>query len=407
MSVADPTAAGAPAALAGRGEAAFQRGLTGSLGTLGFFLPFSSAGTAIALAALLVLACCVPMRIWRLAPWRLPVIAVGLVLLAWIALRTLAEPLAPGLKLSAVNRYHELLVVPLLWALLKLSRRPDALWRGLLAGTFAYAAAHWLVHWMPGVAPWLESRRISGGLVFSVCAFLLFERARLDAVRPWLSRGGALFLLATALFFADGRTGHLLALVMLACIGWRAAPQRHRSLAALVVLLAASCVALLSPSVRERLTETMVAAQAERQGTVAASSTGYRLQVWRNAVAVAGEHALLGTGWAGYRTAYEAAAARPGRNEHWMHADNPHNEYLMQLGAGGIVALALFLAWLGAPLLAAWRLRAAPGPWPPLLACVTLAFAIGSLFNSLLLDFAGGHFHAALLAWLLTRQDGD
>ncbi|MBI5279204.1 MAG: O-antigen ligase family protein [Burkholderiales bacterium] len=405
MSAIDPFAPDA-VPLAARGEEVFQRTLAFSLAALGFFLPFSVAGTAVALFALLLLACCAPVRVWRLAPWRQPVMAAGLVLLAWIALRTLGESHPLAAKLAALNRYHELVMVPLLWCLLRLARMPDALWRGLLLGTFAYAGAHWMVQWAPAVAPWLESRRISGGLVFPVVAFLLFELARdMPQRRRWMARGGALFLLATAIFFADGRTGHVLALLMTGLIAWRAAPPRQRVLAALLVLLASACIALLSPAVRDRLTETMVATQADRQGTVAASSTGYRIQVWRNAIDVARNNALLGTGWAGYRQAYEAAAARPGRDEHWMHADNPHNEYLMQLGAGGVLALALFLAWLGLPLHAAWRERSATGPWPPMLACVTLAFAAGCVVNSLLLDFAGGHFHAALLAWLLARHD--
>jgi O-antigen ligase len=405
VSAVDPIVHPAPLPIAGRGEHVIQNALTGSLAALGFFLPFSVAGTAVALFALLVIALCMPVRVWQLRAWRQPVLAAGLVLLAWIALRTLVEPQPLQARLSALNRYHELVMVPLLWCLLRLARNPDAMWRGLLAGTFGYAAAHWVVHWAPAIAPWLESRRISGGLVFPVVAFLLFELARDLPRGRWLARGAALFLLATAIFFADGRTGHALALLMTGLIAWRAAPPRQRVLAALLVLLVSSSIALLSPSVRERLTETMVAAQADRQGAVAASSTGYRIQVWRTSVEVARENALLGAGWAGYRQAYEAAAARPGSDEHWMHADNPHNEYLMQLGAGGLMALALFLAWLAVPLVMAWRERAVAGPWPPMLACVTLAFAAGCLVNSLLLDFAGGHFHAALLAWLLVRQE--
>ena len=41
-----------------------------------------------------------------------------------------------------------------------------------------------------------------------------------------------------------------------------------------------------------------------------------------------------------------------------------------------------------------------------------MAFAVGCLFNSMLLDFVEGHFYIALLAWLLAenryapQQDG-
>jgi O-antigen ligase len=85
------------------------------------------------------------------------------------------------------------------------------------------------------------------------------------------------------------------------------------------------------------------------------------------------------------------------------YSDNPHNEYLLQSGAGGLPALALFLLWLALPLRLA--LRPSAGPWAGTLGCVTVAFAVGCLFNSLLLDFVEGHLYGAVLAWLLAQRD--
>jgi hypothetical protein len=39
-----------------------------------------------------------------------------------------------------------------------------------------------------------------------------------------------------------------------------------------------------------------------------------------------------------------------------------------------------------------------------MLAGLCLAFAIGCLFNSMLMDFVEGHLYTALLAWLLARR---
>ena len=81
----------------------------------------------------------------------------------------------------------------------------------------------------------------------------------------------------------------------------------------------------------------------------------------------------------------------------------------MQLIGGGVISLLLFLAWLGVTLRQALHARArVSGP----LAGMALAFAVGCLFNSMLLDFVEGHFYIALLAWLLAenryapQQDG-
>ena len=133
-----------------------------------------------------------------------------------------------------------------------------------------------------------------------------------------------------------------------------------------------------------------------------ATSTGIRIRLLRNGAEVAADNYLLGTGWRNYADAYERVAIGNGDAPSiWRRSENPHNEYLMQLGAGGLPALALFLTWIALPLYAALR----PGTQDPraagMLACVALAFAAGSLFNSLLLDFTEGHIYAALAAWLL------
>ena len=89
----------------------------------------------------------------------------------------------------------------------------------------------------------------------------------------------------------------------------------------------------------------------------------------------------------------------------WASSENAHNEYLMQAAAGGLPALLLFVAWLMAPVAVLWRRpheRAGPAGT---LACIALAFAIGCLFNSLLLDFIEAHLYGALVAWLMARQE--
>ena len=62
------------------------------------------------------------------------------------------------------------------------------------------------------------------------------------------------------------------------------------------------------------------------------------------------------------------------------------------------IALALFLAWLVAPLL-----RTAPLAVRQSIAGLVLAFAVGCLFNSLLRDFIEGHFFVVVLSWLLAQ----
>ncbi|MBA2676011.1 hypothetical protein, partial [Ramlibacter sp.] len=205
-------------------ERALQGALTFALALLGFFLPCSTAGTSIALGLLLLLAIPFAPRIAR-QPWSAePVLGLGLLLLAYIALRTLAEGW-PAARLTEVNRYHELLMIPLVWALLRIARAPRALLLGLMAGALWFAALHWLAPLSPRLGAFVASRRISAGFGLSVCAFLLFEHARLGALPRAAAYAGAGFLVVTVLFATEGRTGHLVLVLLLACAAWRAAPR--------------------------------------------------------------------------------------------------------------------------------------------------------------------------------------
>ncbi|MES2939531.1 MAG: O-antigen ligase family protein [Pseudomonadota bacterium] len=390
-------------------ERALQGALAFALALLGFFLPSSTAGTSIALGLLLLLAIPFAPRIAR-QPWSAePVLGIGMLLLAYIALRTLAEgPAATGL--SEVNRYHELLMVPLVWALLRIARAPRALLLGLVAGALWFAALHWLAPLSPRLGAFIASRRISAGFGLSVCAFLLFEHARLGALPRVAAYAGAAFLVFTVLFATEGRTGHLVLLLLLACAAWRAAPRRWRWPALVAALAAVLALATLSPGIRGRVAETVHALDTQQQPAIGApDATRIRLHLLPNAITVARDHWLVGTGWAGYPAAYrdvaEAGTGPAPAGAPWLHTDNPHNEYLMQLGAGGLPALLLFLAWLAFPLVRVRAQRHRGDPWAGALACLALAFALGCVFNSLLLDFTEGHLYAGALAWLLARRE--
>lgn len=390
-----------------RHQGAYQAALGGALAALGFFLLWSTAGTSIALFFVLVLGCLAPAQVWRLAPWREPVVAAGLALLAYIALRTFVGEGLRSETVGWVNHYHELLMVPLLCAAMRLTRRRELFLWGLVAGAVGFAAMYWLVPVLSQPFPRLEKffhlRRISAGFGFAVVAFLLLERARLRQGLQWLNLGAAAFLVLTVLFANDARTGHVVLLVLLACAAFRAAPPRLRLPAVLVILLATLALASLSPGVRSRIAETLQDARGIASGA-SHNSTAARLEQLHNGALVARDHWVAGTGWSGYREAFEKAASprhASGAQVLGAVSDNPHNEYLMQLGAGGLPALLLFMAWLAAPVWRAARAGEDAGDWRGAAASVALAFAVCALLNSVLLDFVEGHIYGAVLAWLL------
>jgi heptosyltransferase-3 len=379
-------------------------GLT--LAFLGFFLPFSSAGVAIGEFLLLLLLLARPRLVVRLAPWREPVMAVGLLLLAYIAVHTLVVTGVSGLR--SVNRYQELLAAPLLMALLHDARHRLVFIRAVMVGAVLLAAMYWAALFEPRLYTLLGTRRISAGFALAVCAFVLLLRAE-GRPHPWPARALSAFMAVTVLFAIDGRTGHVVLLVLASCAAWLHSPRRWRWLAALAIPLLVVAVAMGSGAVNSRLKETVAGSQpANAAGDM--SSTAIRIELMRLAGDLVVRHGIAGAGYANYSKVHERAARERYRGDGpnqahlkngWVRANNPHNEYLMHLIGGGIPGLALFLAWLGLTFRHAAR---GSRPTSAVLAGIGLAFAVGCLFNSLLMDFVEGHLYVALLAWLLAED---
>lgn len=380
-----------------------------ALALLGFLLPVSVAGVAILMGVFLVLAALAAPAVWRSAPWRDPVIALGLLLFAYIAAHTLLTSGFTPEAWKAINRYHELLIAALLLALCRLATRPWWFLHGLLAGTLLYAGAHWLaLVWQP-MAGYLEMRRISAGFNLAIFAFVLLALAP-GGARPGRSLLAAAFLVLTVFFAVEGRTGHLVMLLLVGLAAWMFSPRRWRWAAVVVLPLVVLALALGSPAVQKRVSETLAGSSPTAAGDM--SSTGIRIELVRNGLNLAGRYALTGGGFAEYRrlseeSARELYAGDPERraylDQDWARIANPHNEYLMQLVGGGVLALGLFLAWLVAPTL---RVAQSHGVQAALVG-IGAAFAVGCLFNSLLMDFVEGHFYVALMTWLLAQSGRD
>lgn len=383
--------------------------LSAALGSLGFFLPFSSAGVAMSMAAILVLVALRPRELLRAAPWNEPVMAAGLALFAFIALHTAVLTALSGGKAgaaaSAINHYHELLFAPVLVAMLRDARHRQILVHGLIVGCAFLAAVHWSSKLFPALTLLLHNRRISAGFALAVCAFILVMRAR-DRPGPWPARGLAAIFALTVLYAIDGRTGHMVVLALFSAAAWMHSPRRWRGAVTLVAFIVALVLALGSGAVGTRLKEHVVGASGSADVS-SITSTGIRIELMHVATDLVQANALSGVGYANYAQAHEKAAqTRYGKpvdhlNISWMRSANPHNEFLMQLISGGVVGLALFVLWLALALVLAAQVR--PG-MKGLAAGIVGAFIIGCLFNSLLLDFVEGHVYMALLAWLVAEK---
>lgn len=391
----------ASAPLQGWRDAVTQAALAG----LGLVLPYSSAGVSMLLGVLLLIALCSIGTMRRTEAGREPTAALGLLLFAYIALHTLLDGPWTLDGVSAVNKYHELLLFPVLLAMMCSTTRPQTFLWGLAAGSLGYAVVHWLSPWLPALEAELAPKRISAGFCLALSAYLLLhEKGRW----VWLWRGISALLAVTVLTRIDGRTGFVVLLLLAVWTVWRQSPRHWRLPAAGVVGLAMVLVALASPPVSKRLQETWTGIHSMRLDT--GTSTSIRLALLTNGWTVAMAHQPLGVGYGRYVEFHEPVARqRLSRESGWkpdhtgaweVLSNNPHNEYLMQLACGGLPALVLFLGWLAAP-----ALRRDPGGRaPPALGGVVIAFGFACLFNSLLMDFVEGHYYMAVLAFLLARE---
>jgi O-antigen ligase len=385
----------------------YQRLLSAGLGALGFFLLFSTAGTAVTLVFLLLLALAAPVRFWRAVSWNEPVIVASLLLIAYIALRTFLGEGFTRASLKSVNHYHELLLLPFLYGMMRMSRRPQWFVNGLLLAVVTLALLSWLRPVFTDAAEFMDRRRISAGFGIAICSYLVFEHTRLGRLPRKLGYGLTAFLVTSLIFTNFGRTAQLVLLFLLACAVWRAGRGRMRVPLTAGALLLALAVAGLSHQVRERFVETRSALQAAEHGQVERNSTGARIEMLHNSLTVAREHWLLGTGWQHYPAELSKVSMRRHAEPNKIAgalSENPHDEYLLQLGAGGVPALLLFLLWLACPAWTGWRQSGERRPWGIMLACIAIGFALAALFNSLLLDWVEAHFYVALLAWLLVRR---
>lgn len=393
------------------GQDSLLRGLSA---LLGLSLVASTAAVSIALAALILLALTRAARLWAQRPWQHPVVAVGLVLLAWLTVHTLwlAPPAAPG-AWRILNKYHELLLPLLLVPLFAGLRQGRPFLHGLALGTLLYALAHWVSLAHPPLAEYLLPRRISAGWTLGVAAFLFLMLTRDSRHRrAWLGLSG--FLALTVLVAVGGRTGHVIVIALMALAAWLLAPRHWRLRAAAGITALLLAVAALSPHVGQRMAETL--SESTSLDGKPISSTGIRLQLLKTAADMLREHPWLGVGLANYAQAHEQAARQRLASDpqgaaylqdHWIDSSNPHNEYLMQWVGAGLPAFLLFMTWLGTMAATGrhWlRQQRAIGEAHALIG-LTLAFAAGCLLNSLLLDFVEGHFFIVTLSWLLARAE--
>ncbi len=329
------------------------------------------------------------------------IISVALFLLLAIGLTYGEAP--PPVALSTLNKYADLLYIPVLVMIFRASDTRTHALHALAYSLVSIIVLSYVIRlgWLPQLpfisgtvaSPTVFKNKLTQNLLVAFGAFLFVwlghvaenQRTRLI----WY--GLAVLAALNVLLMVQGATGYLLLVALMLLFGWQRFGWRGTAgmLLASVVVLAA---ALSVPSpLQDRVVKIKHELQAWRPANSAgASSTGLRLEFYQNSLAIVAQHPLTGVGTGGFPAAYAQQVQGTGKAE----THNPHNEFLhlaTQIGIlGAILLIALFITQ--------WRFASnLRSPMERGLARgLVLTMVIGCMLNSMLLD----HTEGLLYAWL-------
>jgi O-antigen ligase len=381
-------------------------------------VPISTALTNIACGLFALLLLSTP-EFWRKLPSlrRHGAAMATLVLFAALAGSTFYSTAGLHEAWSWMGKYLKLLLVP--FAILAFA---DSEWDGIvrwalfatLSTTLALSTTNYLglTHIGPS---YIASDPVAHALVFRnrianglFGALLFYQAADLALAAPGtrarlIYAGIAALSLANVLIMLQGRTGQVIVVLFALAVAARAAWHARRRLkawtalgAAALLVVTISLVAYACTMHGSRIREVAGEVQAYRQSD-AITSTGLRLEWYAKCLELIRARPLAGYGAGGLGAEF-AKLTKDETGAKGIDTQNPHNEYLLmavQLGIPGALLFVNMLVQIGRR-----GARLTPHSRQLLLAWLA-AFAIGSLANSLLLDFAEGHMFALLSGILL------
>lgn len=223
---------------------------------------------------------------------------------------------------------------------------------------------------------------------------------RCESPKRWLrvcAVALSILALVNVLFMLKGRTGYLVAAVVVAsAMVW--GTQKHwRWLAVVATALIVGLAFLTSPQLKYRAHLVWVEAAAFVPGNKEPSSTSARLNFWYRSAQAIGERPLTGFGAGSWPAQYRRLDAG---SDPWYRGTggNPHQEFLLWgvlLGLGGIgLQLALLVAlW--------WDTRHFSQPYQRAARTMVLVLTVSNLFNCALYDSNIGDYFCLMLGLLL------
>ncbi len=342
-------------------------------------------------------------------------IAIGLALATFcLSLIWTSAPLNEAL--GSLSKYGKLLLIPLIFALIK--DRREALYA---LGIFALFQLFLVISsWMLFLSfpvPWATapSNARIGNAVFSsyldqgiMAAILAGLSWHFRSLVPGvygrsIAISVAVIALLNVFFVLIGRSGHVVAIALISlAIMWEL-PKRYRLAILVVPLILVISISLVSPKVRDRISDVKSELQGftftEGTSVVSGTSSGIRLHFWHRAIQSMAERPILGSGVGSWSSEFNRLEKKNSLTPNAIEPmGNPHQEYLLwgvQLGLTGILLLLAFLVSVFHDTLKMDVMTARA------VQSVLAALTIACLFNSIIYDALIGDFFCVTLGLLL------
>lgn len=339
---------------------------------------------------------------------------IVLVAIAYMALSLLWTSTNDPVALNAWTRHARLIAIPVVYLLIYTYGEARTVLRFFVIGQIFVMLSAWLLVW--GVAvPWATAKTaVTSYAVFGSYLEQSISQAVLIAIawhqRDWiLGRGNqwwaigiATLTLIHTLGFLIGRSGHLVALVVIVLAVIYELPTRLKWASIFVPVLLIAGLAVSSQKFLERtyLLQDEVKSYYVKANT--STSSGQRLLFWETSLNAIKERPVLGHGTGSWNKEYTRLASEKA-DITTLTTDNPHQMFLLWAVEAGIVGL-LMLCWLIVALLIRSR-KMAPND-ARTLQSVVAALIVAGMFNSPLYGIGIGDFFCVGLGICLALIHG-
>ena len=322
-----------------------------------------------------------------------PIALWSLALLLMLNLGVVYSSASLDQALDTLRSYRELLYIPLLLTVFNEEQwQRRGYYAFLVAMALTLILSYCKLFGWPPLGPPKEAYtvfkgRIAHGLLMAYAIYLWAEHFMQQGRWRWLWGILAALGLVNLLLMIGGRTGYFVFFALIVLFMYRHWRWQGLLASGLVVVGLALAASYTSDIFRARM-GAMVNDLKWPEAKVITSGR-VRLEFYSNTLGLIMRHPVLGGGTGSFIPEYAELA----KEKALYPTDNPHNEFLLITTQVGLLGLVLLL------MLGYRQWRMSYGLRPEYVAAaqgLVVTMAVGSLFNSLLLDFTEGHFYALL-----------